>query len=121
MCSVITSLSNRLQTIINVSLLLLQLITLSAYTGIVNSKTMLMEISKSIYPDSEYLMNSVFAEVLLSYPVLIIIVVVFFLSIYKEFKIKPKANRIFINLAVLVFVSLIYGLASYQIYSPIGE
>ena len=87
----------------------------------VNSRSRFKEISENIYPDSDYLMNSMSPDLLVSYPALILIVFIFVVSFIKEIKIKSKSKKVFVNLATLLTMALIYGLASHQLYSPIGS
>ena len=114
-------LGNRLKSIINILLLILQFITASAYFGMVNSRSRFQEISEGIYPDSDYLMNSLSADLLVSYPAFILIVFIIVASVIKEIKIKSKSKKILVNLVILLTAASIYGLASHQLYSSIGS
>lgn len=114
------SIKKKIKTIVNLLLLLFQLVAVAAYFGIVSSKSEFKEISENIYPNCDFLMNSIIADLLISYPALIIICAIFILSIIKEIKIKQRAKKIFINSMILTVIVLMFCIASYKVYFPIG-
>jgi hypothetical protein len=105
--------------IFNIFLLFFQLLTVAAYAVMVNSKEDLKEISSSLYPNSDFLMNSQIAEYMLSSPVLWAFVVVFIFSVIKEFYLKDKKLKIILNVGILLVMACFCAMGLYFIYSPI--
>lgn len=74
------NIGERFKAIINLFLIILQLIAVSAYYGMVNTKTSYQEISKNIFPDSNHLMDSILADLLVSYPAFFLSALFLFLA-----------------------------------------
>ncbi|VAX32900.1 hypothetical protein MNBD_NITROSPIRAE01-1392 [hydrothermal vent metagenome] len=118
---ILRALSERTKTILNVVLLLLQLITISAYAGMVYSKEEIRSISHGLYPNSDQLMNSNLLELMLSSGLVWGLSAIFVASIIKEFKFKDKNRKVRLNMGILLFIASLFALVSYRIYAPILE
>ncbi|GLX13983.1 hypothetical protein Pstr01_22220 [Pseudomonas straminea] len=105
----------RLQTFCNLILLVLQLITVAAYWGLVDARPQYMAISEGLYPDSELLMNSQIAEWMVSMPAFLAVAALFLGGIAKEFIGISKGRRILINLALLILLVAMFGIAAFPL------
>lgn len=106
----------RLKTLCNLALLLLQLITLAAYWGMVSARPSYMAISQELYPSSERLMNSWFADTLVSMPAMLVVGAIFVLSVAKEFASLSKVRRIQFNALILGVLLVVLYLAASPLY-----
>lgn len=113
------SITKKIKFIINFFLLLMQLIMLAAYIGIINSKDSLQEISATIFPNSNVLMNSKFLEFILSLPVLCSLAIVFIISVVKEFIYEDKNKKIIFNTTLFLIMSCLFGIVAYFLFIPI--
>lgn len=106
----------RLKTLCNLALLLLQLITLAAYWGMVSARPRYMAISQELYPSSDRLMNSWFADTLVSMPAMLVVGAIFVLSVAKEFASLSKVRRIQFNALTLGVLLVVLYLAASPLY-----
>lgn len=109
----------QLKLVTNIVLLILQVVVTAAYFGMLESRPSLQDISRSLYPHSKLLMDSVLAELLVTYPAFFAILVISIVSFIKEVRLKDRTNKIIINVAVFFNTSILFGIASYKIYAPI--
>ena len=112
---------SRTKSLINFLLIIIQGIILAAFSGMVDSRSDFEEISTNIFPSSTYLMDSHLTDILLSPVVAIGILLVFIVSLAKEFVLKNINKKILINISMLLVFSIILGLVSYGLYAPIGN
>ena len=110
---------SRAKTIINLTLLVIQGVAVSAYFGMVNARELFEEISSDLYPNSDKLMDSQIASTMLSSPVAWCLLAILVISIAKEFYFKNKNYRVSVNLAIALAMAFIFGVVSYTIYAPI--
>lgn len=107
----------RLKTLCNLLLLLLQLITLAAYWGMVSARPSYMAISQEFYPGSERLMNSWLADTLVSMPAMVVVGAIFASSVAKEFAGLSKVRRIQLNALILGVLLVVLYMAASPLYA----
>ncbi len=107
------------KTMFNIFLIFLQLFMVAGYTSMVASKETFKEISSSLYPDSNFLMNSQFTEILLSSPVMWGLFAVFIFSVVKEFLVKDENRKNIINAGILLGLLCFSAAVIYRLYSPV--
>lgn len=117
--AILKNIAERTKAFISVFLLLLQSITVAAFTGLVNSRDNFKEISSNIFPDSTVLMNNSLLEYMLSLPVLLLLIAVFVVSLLKELILKNRRHKVLINIGILSIMCCIFIVVSYFLYSPI--
>lgn len=105
----------RLKTFCNLILLALQLITVAAYWGLVDARPAYMAISEGLYPDSELLMNSQIADWMVSMPAFLVVAALFAGGMAKEFVGIGRGRRILINLALLILLAAMFGIAAFPL------
>jgi uncharacterized membrane protein len=114
-----TALSSRLQLFANFILIIVQLITLGALWGMVGSTEDLMNLSQSMYPESDKLFNSTYVEIVVTPLFAAIMTMVFVVSIGKEFYMNNRLKRILINMILVCVFAGFIGIAASIIYSPV--
>jgi hypothetical protein len=100
-------------------LVLLQLTCGFALASMALSRDVYREVSNQMFSHSSPILNSYFLDFFLNREAAIVLGLLFLANLAKEFIIVSFRARVLINLSVLFFLSLLFGLVTYLIYSPI--
>lgn len=85
----------------------------------VGSTEDLMNLSQSMYPESDKLFNSNYVEIIVTPLFAVIMTLVFVASIGKEFYVQNRLKRILINTIIVCVFAGFIGIAARIIYSPV--
>jgi len=101
-------------------IVIVELVSISALISVAFSREHFQAISKSIYPDSDILFNSVFLNLMVSDILGYVLFIVLFIVVIKEFLIKQLKLRIYYNMGLLIFLLAINGLVFRVLYFPVS-
>ena len=116
----INGLFSRARFLINFLSIFSQGVIVAAFWGMVASRSDFEEISITIFPDSQYLMDSFLIDVFLSPLASGGLLLVFLVNLVKEFVVKNKPQKLLMNVIVLLGFTTILGLMAYGLYSPVA-
>ena len=104
----------------NVTLILIQVVLISAFYGLITSKSEINSISSEI-EGGDTIKNNFWFDIIMTQGFLYILFSALGLSIIKEFMLKYRNHKLAINILFTIIISILFSLTSQNIFSPLGN
>lgn len=115
--TLLRGLLSKSKSLLNLVSVIIQVFIVAAFCSLVYTRGDFENISASIYPNSTYLMNSFFSDMVLTPIAAAVVILVFIGSLIKEFVVKNINQKLIINLSILIGFTLLFSALVYGLYS----